>query len=120
MAKTYQNVIDAARNALNDPATATSQAYTDAELLGYVEEGLFLLERFRPDLFVGLFSSLPTGITASENIHVPDSYFPALVSYTVGKAESKDDEHILRERAALFFSLFSSSATRGIPAGRSA
>lgn len=39
---------------------------------------------------------------------IPDVYKPALVDYVVGMAESRDDEHVVSQRAAQFITLFTS------------
>lgn len=39
---------------------------------------------------------------------LPESYAPALASYVVFRAESKDDEHVLSQRAAAQYAVFKS------------
>lgn len=108
---TVQDIVDRARVLLNDPDKVT---FTDNDLLKWAEEALFVLQNKRPDLFVGQLTSLPDTYTLGDDVPVSPRYIPALVDYVVGRSQLKDDEHVLRERAAAFFNLFSSQTT-GVP-----
>lgn len=106
MALTYQNVIDRARNTLNDPDKV---AFADSELLTYLEQAVALLRLKRPDIFTDKLSvdeeeSYPLDI--ANNIPFPDKYFPALVHFVVGMANLKDDQHTLNQRSQLSFNMF--------------
>jgi hypothetical protein len=108
---TFQNLVDRARVPLNDSAKVR---YTDAELLGYAVDAFLLLRRYRPDLFIGnwtleTWSTLTLGSTFPR---APDEYLPIIADYVTARAEFKDDEHVVAERAQAFYAL-ASSGLRG-------
>jgi len=108
MAFTMQEVVDKARKPLNDTdkdrfSDNDTAAFND--LLGYANDGILLLRNKRPDLFIGLFSALPEKLAIDAAFPLPAEYVPAVVDYVVARAESHDDEHVISERAALFFQL---------------
>lgn len=104
-----QQVVDRARIPLNDDKTAGSDAQcrtTDAELLGYANDGLLILQLQRPDMFFGQFEGLPGTKALADPMPIPDMYFPALCDYVTARAETPDDEAVVQARATLFFGLF--------------
>ncbi len=105
MAFTVQNAADDARLTLND---AQKVRYPDTELLTYANMAYQLLRRFRPDFFVGNYSNgaLPTLLGLTDTFPVDDMYRPAIADFLIARAESKDDEHIVQQRAQAFFQLF--------------
>lgn len=105
MSFTFQQVIDRARTPLND---ADKVRYTDTELLGYAVDAYLLLRRYRPDLFLSSWtlpdwSSFTVGTTF---LAAPDEYMPVLADYVAARAEFKDDEHVVAERAQALYKLF--------------
>lgn len=110
MSFTFQNVVDRARKPLND---SDKDRYTDAELLEYAVDAYLMLRRHRPDLFITQWSALPDYSTRALGSTFPgagDEYLPAIASYVTARAEMKDDEAIVQERAQLFYKLFSVGA----------
>ena len=106
MSRTFQQVIDRARIPLND---ADKVRYPDADLLAYANDAVLLLRQKRPDLFFGAWT-LPAGeYAAGLNIPVDDVYFPALADYVTGRAETRDDEESMQQRAQSFLTLFGSN-----------
>lgn len=108
MSFTFQNVADRARLALND---ADKDRYPDSELLTYGVDAYLMLRRLRPDMFFGDFSSLTAWgglVIGSTFPGAGDEYLPAIADYVAARAEFKDDEHTVRERAQAFYSLFTS------------
>lgn len=104
MAFTAQSVADVARLPLNDDDKVR---YTDAELLTYINSAYLMLRRLRPDLFVGSYTTLPASLALADNFPGScDVYQPAIADYVTARAESKDDEHVVRERAQAFYQLF--------------
>jgi hypothetical protein len=106
MAYTLQQVVDTGRLPLNDNDKVR---YSDDELLGYANRAVTILKTKRPDLFYGMFTSLPGDKALTDNLPVDDTIYPAICDYVTARAESKNDESILEQRAAMFFSLFSGS-----------
>ena len=103
MALTLQQVLDRARKPLNDRSKVR---YPDADLLEYANDAVRELRRRRPDLFYGQYSSLPAELTSGQNLPVDDEFLPAVCDYIRARAEFKDDEASMREKAATFFRLF--------------
>lgn len=105
MAFTFQNLVDRARVPLND---ADKVRYPDSELLNYAVDAYLLLKRYRPDLFLSNWtltdwSTLALGTTFPV---APDEYLPVIADYVTARAEFKDDENVLAERAQAFYALF--------------
>lgn len=109
MAFTFQQLANRARIPLND---ADKIRYPDSELLGYGVDAFLLLRRYRPDLFlsnwtlpdwsaIGLADAFP---------YAPDEYMPIIADYVSARAEFKDDEHVVAERAQAFYALFTTGA----------
>ena len=108
MAVTYQYVVDLARIPLND---ADKTRYKDEILLKFANEGVLALVKRRPDLFIGSFSSLPTGSsTLADPLEVGDTYAQVVADWVTGRAEMTDDEHANSGRAELYVKLFGSEA----------
>lgn len=106
MAFTFQQIVDRARIPLND---SDKDRYSDSELLTYAQDAYLLVRRYRPDVLLSDWSS-PTDystLTLSSNFpYLDDAFLPAVADYVTARAEYKDDEHVLKERAQMFFSLF--------------
>lgn len=105
MSFTFQTLIDRARVPLNDSAKTR---YPDAELLNYAVDAFLLLRRYRPDLFLNAWT-LPdwSAYTVNSTFPVaPDEYLPIIADYVSARAEFKDDEHVVAERAQAFYGLF--------------
>jgi hypothetical protein len=65
----------------------------------------------RPDLFVGSYSSLPSGeAVLSDAFPLPAQYVQLAADYCTARAESSDDEFVNSGRAALFMQLFNTEA----------
>lgn len=104
MAFTVQNLVDLARRPLND---VDKIRYPDSELLDYANSAYMALRRFRPDLFVGLWGSIPPSLVLGDTFPaVGDEYKHILADYVTARAEFKDDEHVLKERAQAFVQMF--------------
>ena len=105
---TYQSVVDLARIPLND---ADGARYTDETLLMFVNHGLLVVVKRRPDLFVGNFSNLPTGEKAlTDAFPLPAEYIQLIADYVTSRAEMTDDEHVNSGRAVAFAQLFGAEA----------
>lgn len=103
MAYLNQDVVNEARGYLND---SLMQRFSDEKLLEFLNNGLLRLRHHRPDLFVGLFSTLPSQKTLADGISFPEEIYPAMVDYVVARAEYGNDESVLRQRAPEFYRLF--------------
>jgi hypothetical protein len=104
---TFQVLIDRARVPLNDSAKTR---YPDAELLKYAVDAYLLLRRYRSDLFLADYT-LPdwSAFTVDTTFpKAPDEYLPIIADYVTARAEFKDDEHVVAERAQAFYGLFTS------------
>lgn len=103
MAYTMQQVLDAGRVPLND---STKVRYTDADLLLYANNAIFRIRDRRPDLFLGRWLSLPSGLVATDVFPVRGELFSAVADYITARAETRDDEFSETSRAAQYMALF--------------
>lgn len=105
MSFTFQQVADRARLPLND---ADKVRYPDSELLGYATDAYLMLKRYRPDLFIGAWTLASWDAFAIGDTFpaAPDEYLPAIADYVTARAEFKDDEHVVAQRAQAMYQLF--------------
>lgn len=103
MAYTMQNVVDQARIPLNDDDKTRN---SDLDLLGYANSAISELKLKRPDLFFGMFLALPGKKNLADPFPIDDTIFQPVCDYVTARAESKNDDSILEQRAAAYFSLF--------------
>ena len=103
MAYTMQELLDFARLPLND---ADAVRYPDSELLSYANSAILRVRKKRPDLFLGQWAVLPSGLAVTDYFPVSDEYFPVVAEYITARAEIKEDEHIGDGRSAAFTALF--------------
>lgn len=91
MTVTVQQVVDQARESLNDDDKIR---YPDAECATYVNEGLRTMRLFAPYLFIGKFTTY-TGadVALGGNIPLDDFWKPALVDFVIFRAQMKDEEY---------------------------
>lgn len=103
MAFTVQQVIDRARVPLND---AAKSRYSDSELTVYANDAYYMLRRYRPDFFLGQWKTLPATLVAADQFPSIDlMYLPSIADYVTARAEFKDDEAVIAQRAQAMLSL---------------
>lgn len=102
MAITMQDVIDRARVPLNDSAKAR---FSDAVLLGYANDALFILRTRRPDLYFGTYTTL-SPLVVGDDLPINNHYLPHVADYVTARASTLDAEFTEDSRATLFFQLF--------------
>ena len=104
MAFTFQQVVDKARKPLND---VDKGRHSDADLLGYANDGILLTRNRRPDVFFGQYLTLGTTeqLALTDICPLPAEFIPALADYITARGETLSDEAVLAERASLFFKL---------------
>lgn len=108
MAFTYQSVIDLARIPLND---ADKVRVSDATLLSFANQSVLQLLKRRPDLFIGSFSSLPTGqAVLGDQFPLTAQYVQTVADYITFRAETIDDEKMNSGRSLAFAQLFGAEA----------
>ena len=107
MALTIQNIVDRARVPLQDAAKVR---FADAKLLVYANDAIYTLRNKRPDLFFGLFSTLPSELAIGATFPLPDDYAPAVQDYVTARGEAGGAEADMAGRAAAFFALFKAGA----------
>lgn len=100
---TFQNIIDNARVDLQDVA---GTRYTDAQLIGYANDGIQEMYRYRPDFRLGSYTAAVTTYVAADTLPIPDQYRMLLTNYLVFRAEVRDDEYSVDGRAAAFLVRF--------------
>lgn len=97
MAFTVQQVINRARVPLND---AAKTRYSDAEMAVYANDAYYMLRRYRSDIFLGLWSALPDVLGLSDEFPAVNiMYLPSIADYVTARAEFKDDEAVIAQRA---------------------
>lgn len=104
MSFTMQEVVDKGRFPINDDAKAR---FTDADLLAFANDAMLLLRNKRPDLFFGQFLTLATTekLALGATFPLPGEYVPAVADYITARGETRNDESVLTERAAMFMKL---------------
>lgn len=100
---TFQNVIDNARVDLQDSGKTR---YPDTELLGFANDGLQEMYRYRPDFLFGKYTTITTVYVASDEVPVTAKYVMLLQFYVAFRAEIRDDEYAVNGRAAGFLGRF--------------
>lgn len=113
MAKTYQNVLDEAREILQDTDEDT-QRTSDGTLLNILNRGLQELGRIRPDAFWSTFDTddivIPevtsTDLDTDVVFPLPTQFFLPLVSFLVAWTEVIDDEFTTDGRAGMLLAQF--------------
>lgn len=103
MATLFSQVISDVRVDLND---ASGVRYTDAQLIGYANDGIREIKKSRPDLFFGSYSTALSAYTSSDNVPVDDLYVAFLKDYVAFRAGMRDDEENSAARSAAFFNRF--------------
>lgn len=100
---TFQNIIDDAKVDLQDTA---GTRYTQAQLLGYANDGVREMFRIRPDFRLGSYGVTVPTYVATDALPIPDNYRMLLTHYLVFRAETRDDEYSVSGRAAAFLARF--------------
>lgn len=98
-----QEVVDRARIPLND---ATKVRYADLTLLAYLNAGILRAYASRPDLKFGGYATAYADLALGGTFPLPARYLQTLADYTVFRAETGDDEHVVSARAAMFLANF--------------
>lgn len=110
MAKTYQTLIDEARELLQD--TESPYRYSDDILLNKLNRGLQELARVRPDAFWDTFATDDIVVpevtigTLGTTFPNPMQFYNPLVSWVVAWAEVLDDEFTVDGRADMLIKQF--------------
>lgn len=98
MARTFTEVIAAARKAVSDPSAVRD---SDAEILSYAVDGLNAMKAVRPDLFLGQYGTAIESAVAGDDIPIDSQFFLPLVMFVVSRIEFKDAESADRARGEL-------------------
>jgi hypothetical protein len=113
MAYTFQDIVTLGRYPLSDP---DKDRFADADLLEFARDAVRILRRKRPDLFFADFTATAYALASmalGSTFPLDDIYVPAVKDYITARAETKDDESLLEQRAQMFFSLFASEGGGG-------
>jgi len=105
MSYTMQKVVDKARIPINDVDKVRK---TDADMLSYAIDALYMLQQRRPDLMFGLYLTLPdfTALALTSPFPLDNAYATAVADYVTARTETENDESVVEQRANLFFGLF--------------
>jgi hypothetical protein len=103
-----QDVIDQARDFLQDRDPDPAYRYSDVSLVRLINLSMYEIRRVRPDYFIGAYEvPVPQYSLMLSEIQVPETALPAIVKYIVGMAELRDDEYTTDGRAAALLQAFS-------------
>lgn len=106
MAHTLQDIVDLARESLNDD---DGDRWPDETLLLFAQDGFGELMRLRPDLYVGQYSTFDqTALELVTASPLDNQYSRLVADYVVARAESEDAEEMVDGRAAAFMKLMES------------
>lgn len=100
---TLQDVINSVRVDLQD---ADAIRYTNAQLLGFANDGIQGAFRKRPDFRLGSYTSSITVYGLTDSVPLPVQYQMLLIHYVAARAELRDDEYSQDGRAAALMNLF--------------
>jgi len=99
---TVQSLLDRARLPLNDDEKIR---YPDTELLAWAVDGVKLLKRKRPDLFVGRWTVSFDALEVGDAVPIDEMYHQMLADYITGRCETKDADFSAEGRGMAFLQL---------------
>jgi len=113
MPLTLQDIVDRARDPLNDDdAIDANRRWPDATLLRHAKSALQTLRMKRPDLFFGTIATFSAeSLALGSTYPLPEEYAPPVIDWVTARANTKDDESVSSGAAAAFFSLAQGEAT---------
>jgi hypothetical protein len=103
--QTVSEVIRQARVLVQDN-DAVAYRYSDAEFLDAINMALLEMRRIRPELMRSYFSAGVPTLTSADNIPVDEQYRTAVLYYTCGQVQLRDDENTQDARASQFLQKF--------------
>jgi hypothetical protein len=103
---TVQAIVDLARVNLQD-GDPDAQNWSDTELAGHVLAGVRTAFVRAPQLFFGLYDTMPpASLALTDPCPLSPEYDHALADYTVARAHLKDDEDARDAESQPFIQLF--------------
>jgi len=108
------DLLDQIRILLQDTDTSGGEyRYSTESLVTNINQGLMEMYRIRPDIFLELNFKIPVYDNASLDavITIEPQHVPAIIYYTVGMAQLRDDEPTQDARASGFLGKFTSMLT---------
>jgi hypothetical protein len=104
MAVTMQNVVDRARDTLNDDDKVR---WDDAEALRAAQEALDTVFMVRPDLFISQLATFDSSsLTLDGAFPIEARYRRAVEDYIIFRCELKDDEAVETGRSEATYKFF--------------
>jgi hypothetical protein len=104
MAVTIQNVVDRARETLNDDDKVR---WEDAEALSAAQEALDAVFMLRPDLFITQLATFDSSaLTIDDNFPIEARYRRQVEDYIIFRCELKDDEAVETGRSESAYKFF--------------
>jgi len=114
--QTMGDLLDMIRTLLQDTdvSSGTYRYSTDSIVMAF-NQGLMEMFRIRPDLFLEFGYVVPQYSvgTLADAISIEQQYVPALIYYTVGLVQIRDDEQTQDGRGASFIKVFQSALVSG-------
>ena len=109
MAYTMQNIVDMAREPLND---ARKARYSDALLLRIGNAAIMRACELRPDLLFGQTYTPASALALGGTFPLPDQFAQTVADYIGGRAELRDDENVNSGRAQALMQMFTQELTQ--------
>jgi hypothetical protein len=104
MPVTIQNVLDLARETLNDDPPVR---WPDTECLKYAQDALDAVYSLRPDLFHGQFTTFDSStLTLLSNFPLSGRLRRRVADYIIMRCETKDDEQVVNQRVTVAYQFF--------------
>lgn len=111
MARTVNDLLGRVRETLQDQ---DGVRYPQVQLLGYMNDAVIEARSIRPDLFVGAYGSPIVDVNdPAAPFPLPDQFFPAVCYYVCGRAELRDDEFAIDNRAMTLLSAYGKKLISG-------
>jgi hypothetical protein len=110
--RTVGDCVTQARTLLND---SDGTRYSDADLIGYINDAVQEARALRPDLFLPNVGTDPADVAAlSAAFPLPNMYFRATYEWITAMAELRDDQFSVDGRAAMLLGQLPRKLVQGV------
>ena len=111
---TCQDVIDLARESLNDDGDDAERRWPDARCMKFLQDGLDAILEIRPDLFIGQFGTFKSfDLVIGADFPLEGRYRRVVADYIIMRCEMGDEESVVSQRVKLAYDFFASRLVKG-------